>query len=146
MAGNAAYGTSKTAVRFLTRVAAIEGAPHHIRVNSVSPGAVATPMWAGTDWWPEQVAARDGQEAALKALVAERGFGRPEEIAAALLYLASDEARLITGVDLPMDAGFSNLMRFRSALKRRCPSRLPGIGRGATGTPPGRKRPMGWAC
>ncbi len=107
LAGNAAYGTSKAAIRFLTRVAAIESAPHQIRVNSVSPGAVATPLWKGTDWWPEQVAAKEGLSAALDALVAERGFGRAEEIASALVFLASDEARQITGVDLPVDAGFS---------------------------------------
>ncbi len=105
--GNAAYGTSKAAIRFLTRVAAIEGAPHHIRVNSVSPGAVATPMWEGTDLWPRQVAASDGLKAALNALVVERGFGTAEEIAAALVFLASEDARLVTGVDLPVDAGFS---------------------------------------
>ena len=42
VSGNAAYGTSKAAIRFFTRVAALEGAPHHVRVNSISPGAVAT--------------------------------------------------------------------------------------------------------
>lgn len=107
LAGNAAYGTSKAAIRFLTRVAALEGASDGIRVNSVSPGAVATPIWEGTEWWPEQVALKEGQEAALKGLVDERGFGRPEEIASILVFLASDEARLVTGADLPVDAGFS---------------------------------------
>lgn len=107
LAGNSAYGTSKAAIRFLTRVAAIEGAAHRIRVISVSPGAVATPMWERTDWWPDQVAAKEGPEAALDTLVTERGFGRPEEIASTLVFLASDEARLVTGVDLPVDAGFS---------------------------------------
>jgi 3(or 17)beta-hydroxysteroid dehydrogenase len=105
--GNAAYGTSKAAIRFLTRVAAVEGAPHHIRVNSISPGAVATPMWELMDWWPAHLAAKGGHEAALKALVAERGFAEPEEIARAVLFLASDNARLLTGADLPMDAGFT---------------------------------------
>ena len=107
LAGNSADGTSKAGVRFLTRVAAIEGAPHHIRVNSVSPGAIATPLWKGTDWWPAQVVAKEGEEAALRALVTERGFGKPEEIASTLVFLASDEARLLTGIDLPVDAGFS---------------------------------------
>ncbi len=107
LAGNAAYGTSKAAVRFLTRVAALEAAPHHIRVNSVSPGAIATPLWEGTPCWPEQVATKEGRGAALDVLVSERGFGRPEEIASALVFLASEEARLVTGADLPVDAGFS---------------------------------------
>jgi NAD(P)-dependent dehydrogenase (short-subunit alcohol dehydrogenase family) len=107
LSGNAAYGTSKAAVRFLTRIASIEGAAHQIRVNSISPGAIATPMWEGTDWWPRQIAEQQGRDAALKALVSTQGFGRPEEIAAVVEFLASDESRLITGVDLPVDAGFS---------------------------------------
>ena len=47
------------------------------------------------------------RDAALKALVTERGFAEPEEVAAAVLFLASDEARQITGTDLAVDAGFS---------------------------------------
>jgi len=65
LAGNAAYGTSKAAIRFFTQVAAREGAPDGIRVNSISPGAVATPMWESTDLWPSKVAEADGQDAAL---------------------------------------------------------------------------------
>lgn len=107
ISGNAAYGTSKAAIRFFTRVAALEGKPGGIRVNSISPGAVATPMWQSTDMWPKQVAESGGQDAALKALVTEQGFAEPEEIAAAVLFLASDEARHVTGVDLPMDDGFA---------------------------------------
>jgi len=107
VSGNAAYGTSKAAIRFFTRVAALEGAPHHIRVNSISPGAVATPMWESTDMWPKEVAEAGGRDAALKALVAERGFAEPEEIASAVLFLASDEARQVTGADLAVDAGFA---------------------------------------
>jgi NAD(P)-dependent dehydrogenase (short-subunit alcohol dehydrogenase family) len=107
ISGNAVYGTSKAAIRFFTRVAALEGAPHRIRVNSISPGAVATPMWESTDLWPKQLAESDGQEAALKALVSEKGFAEPEEIAAAVLFLASDDGRHVTGVDLPVDNGFA---------------------------------------
>jgi len=106
--GNAAYGTSKAAIRFLSRVAATEGAAHQIRVNSISPGAIATPMWVSTDWWPKHIAEKEGLDAALNALVTERGFGKPEEIASAVVFLASDESRLITGVDLPVDAGFAS--------------------------------------
>jgi NAD(P)-dependent dehydrogenase (short-subunit alcohol dehydrogenase family) len=107
IAGNAIYGTSKAAIRFFTRVAALEGAPQHIRVNSISPGAVATPMWESTDLWPKQVAETSGQDAALRTLVQDRGFAEPKEIAAAVLFLASDDARHATGVDLPLDAGFA---------------------------------------
>lgn len=107
VSGNAAYGTSKAAIRFFTRVAALEGTPHHVRVNSISPGAVATPMWESTDLWPKKVAETGGREAALKALVAQQGFAEPEEVAAAVLFLASDDARHVTGVDLPVDDGFA---------------------------------------
>jgi NAD(P)-dependent dehydrogenase (short-subunit alcohol dehydrogenase family) len=62
-------------------------------------------MWESTDLWPKQVAAENGSDAALKALVAEQGFAEPEGIAAAVLFLASDEARHVTGADLPVDDG-----------------------------------------
>jgi 3(or 17)beta-hydroxysteroid dehydrogenase len=107
LAGNAAYGASKAAVRFLTRVAALEGAPYHIRVNSISPGAVATPIWEGTPLWPASIAEQSGREAALRALVRDQNMAEPLEIARAVLFLASDDARFITGTDLAVDAGFS---------------------------------------
>jgi 3(or 17)beta-hydroxysteroid dehydrogenase len=107
ISGNAAYGTSKAAIRFFTQVAALEGKPHGIRVNSISPGAVATPMWESTDMWPREAAEAGGRAAALKALVTQQGFADPEEIAAAVLFLVSDQARQITGADLVVDAGFS---------------------------------------
>ena len=107
LAGNAAYGASKAAVRFLTRVAALEGAPDHIRVNSISPGAVTTPIWEGTPLWPASIAEQAGQEAALQALVRDQNMAVPFDIARAVLFLASDEARFITGADLAVDGGFS---------------------------------------
>jgi hypothetical protein len=63
-------------------------------------------VWASTDLWLEQVAASGGQDATLKALLAEQGFAEPEEIAAAVLFLASENARHVTGADLPVDDGF----------------------------------------
>ncbi len=107
IAGNAVYGTSKAAIRFLTKVAALEGKPDGIRINSISPGTVATAMWESTELWPKELAQVDGREAALKALVEKQGFAQPEEIAAAVLFLVSDEARHINGVDLPVDNGFA---------------------------------------
>ena len=107
VAGNAVYGTSKAAILFFTRVAALEGAPLKIRVNSISPGAVATPMWESTPFWPKEAAEAGGVDEALKALVQDHGFAEPEEIAAAVLYLASDDARHVTGADLPVDNGFA---------------------------------------
>jgi len=107
VAGNAAYGTSKAAIRFFTRVAALEGSALKIRVNSISPGAVATPMWESTPFWPKEAADAGGMEEALKVLVRDHGFAEPEEVATAVVYLASDDARHVTGVDLPLDNGFA---------------------------------------
>ena len=69
--------------------------------------ATAQRLWASTDMWPKQVAESGGQDAALKALVAEQGFAEPEEVAGAVLFLASDDARHVTGADLPVDDGFA---------------------------------------
>ncbi len=107
VAGNAVYGTSKAAILFFTRVAALEGAPLKIRVNSISPGAVATPMWESTPFWPKEAAESGGVDEVLKVLVRDHGFAEPQEIAAAVLYLASDDARHVTGADLPVDKGFA---------------------------------------
>lgn len=107
VAGNAVYGTSKAAILFFTRVAALEGASLKIRVNSISPGAVATPMWESTPFWPKEAAESGGMDEALKVLVRDHGFAEPQEIAAAVLYLASDAARHVTGADLPVDNGFA---------------------------------------
>lgn len=97
--GNAAYGTSKAAIRFFTRIAALEGAPHRVRVNSISPGAVATPMWRTSPQWPKDIEASDGLEAALQALIRQQGFVAPEQVAAMATFLASDEALHLTGTD-----------------------------------------------
>ncbi len=105
--GNSLYGTSKAALRFFTRVAALECAPRQIRVNSISPGAVATPMWEAADWWPAFSAEKGGGSAAVEALVREKGMADPAEIARAILFLVSDESRSITGTDLAIDGGFS---------------------------------------
>ncbi len=98
-----AYGPSKAGVVQLTKGMALDYAPA-IRVNAVCPGAVRTPMI-------ESVLA-DGER---EALLAEYGrihplhgrLAEPEEIADAVLFLASDDAAFITGVALPVDAGLT---------------------------------------
>jgi NAD(P)-dependent dehydrogenase (short-subunit alcohol dehydrogenase family) len=101
------YGASKAGVRSLGRTFAAELAPRGIRVNVVSPGPIETPLFG-----------RDGLLAssgvpALKSQWAERNpmkrFGTPEEVAAAVLFLASDEASYITGVELLVDGGVGSL-------------------------------------
>ena len=83
----------------LTRQMAIEWAPR-VRVNCVCPGVIETPMTAALRDDPSWA------EPTLKRYPLQR-FGRPEEIAAAILYLASDEAAFVTGAALPVDGGYT---------------------------------------
>ena len=95
MAG--AYAASKWAVRGLSKTGALELGRHGIRVNSVHPGGVDTPMVSGPGQDPNQ-----GTWA--KKLPLGR-FGRPEEIAAVVTFLASDEAAYVTGAEWSVDGG-----------------------------------------
>ena len=105
--GAAIYNASKFGVNGIVRSLALELAPHGVRVNSVCPADVETPMLAGQ--------ARDygeGDEAAylaaLKATLPQgehARFIRADEIAAAVAFLASDQAAPITGVCLPVEWG-----------------------------------------
>ncbi|MDJ0367815.1 SDR family oxidoreductase [Hymenobacter sp. H14-R3] len=90
----APYAASKAALNSLTRSAAIEGKPLGIRVNSVLPGAIDTPML----WDNPNV--KSGVEKIDKADV-----GRPEDIADAVAYLASDRAAFVQGIEMRVDGG-----------------------------------------
>lgn len=110
-AGAAAYSTSKAALAMLTRVAAKEcrdsGWP--IRVNAVAPAGVKTPMWSALPFFQDLVATHGSEDAAYAAMEAASPgsrFSSPSDIASAILFLASDEARQITGVELVVDAGY----------------------------------------
>jgi len=113
-AGASAYCVSKAGVIMLAKAVALEYKEHGIRVNSVSPAAVATPMWTRMPFWQELVAKHGGEEGAWKALggidantPSLQRMAFPEEVAKAVLFLASDEAAHITGVDLAVDAGYT---------------------------------------
>ncbi|MGY1810822.1 SDR family NAD(P)-dependent oxidoreductase [Blastococcus sp. SYSU D00669] len=96
-----AYTASKHGVLGLTRAAAVDHAADGIRVNAVCPGAIETPMLLGA------IAARgrDPQEVAGRLSLFSR-FGAPEEIARAVLWLASDDASFTTGHALAVDGGY----------------------------------------
>lgn len=93
-----AYCASKFAVRGMTKVAAIELAPFNIRVNSIHPGIIRTPL---TETTAEN---RDIIAAGIAATPAGR-VGEPDEIASVVLMLASDEARFATGAEFVIDGG-----------------------------------------
>ena len=100
--GYTAYGTSKWALRGLTKYAAMELGHHGIRVNSIHPGAVATPMTL-PDLSPDAVAERNS---VLSHLPIPR-WAQPEEIARLALFLASDESSFSTGSEFIADGGRS---------------------------------------
>jgi NAD(P)-dependent dehydrogenase (short-subunit alcohol dehydrogenase family) len=96
------YSASKAAVRSLARTFGAELVDRGIRVNVVSPGPIATPIFGRTGL-PQ--AAIDEFAADIKARVPMKRFGTPEEVGHAVLFLASSEASYITGVDLNVDGG-----------------------------------------
>ncbi|HWD28440.1 MAG TPA: SDR family oxidoreductase [Rhizomicrobium sp.] len=100
----AAYGTTKAAVIGLTKSVAADFVSRGVRCNAVCPGTVDTPSLAG------RLAAQPDPGAARQAFLARQPmarFGRAEEIAAAAVYLASDEAGFVTGQTLTIDGGWT---------------------------------------
>ena len=98
--GRSAYSATKAGVNGLTRVAAMEYAEDDIRVNSILPGIIETPMHHRA---AEQKPDRVGRYEVSEAMT---GKGQPEHIADAALFLGSKHAARITGVTLPVDGGF----------------------------------------
>ncbi len=110
--GASAYSVSKAGVCMLSRAAALECAQQgwKIRVNSVLPGGVKTAIWRALDTWDDMVAQGGSEEAVFAAMaqhVPQKRYAEPEEIARAVLYLASDDAAYVTGTDLVIDGGYS---------------------------------------
>jgi len=97
-----AYNAAKAAVVQMTEVLAIEWAEHGVRVNAVAPGVIRTELVA------RAIADGDADEAAYVGRTPLRRLGRPEEVAKAVLFLASDEdAAFVTGHTLVVDGGWS---------------------------------------
>ena len=99
----AGYSAAKAAIDNFSRAAAAEGAPHGIRVNVVIPAVVETPATAG-------MLADEASRRNTEKLIPMGRVGQPEELANAILFLASDEASYITGASLPVDGGRSSVL------------------------------------
>lgn len=106
MPGQGAYGAAKGGVVQLTRVAAMELAPHSVRVNAICPGGIVTPIIydnPGMDATLDPDMIRQGMQQAQPLPRA----GEPEDIADAALWLASDESRFVTGQSIAVDGGIT---------------------------------------
>ena len=106
MPGVSVYGSSKAALRSVVRALATELAPRNIRVNAVSPGPIETPIWSKTNLTEEQIG---GFAEGVSGQVPLGRFGRGEEIANTVLFMASDEASYITGTEIPVDGGMAQV-------------------------------------
>jgi NAD(P)-dependent dehydrogenase (short-subunit alcohol dehydrogenase family) len=100
-AGMLAHSAGKGAVLAMTRQLAVEGGPHGIRANSISPGLVATLATAS------QGLTEGERRDSIAANIPLRRIGEPEDIAYCALYLASDEASWVTGTNISVDGGES---------------------------------------
>lgn len=98
--GTAAYAASKSGLIGLTQALAAEYGPRGVRVNAVLPGAVETPMYQAVNATPEA-------KAFVTGLHALKRVGTPEELARAVLFLASDDASFVTGTATLVDGGVS---------------------------------------
>jgi len=109
--GIAAYGASKAAVIHLARIAAREGGPMNIRVNSIAPGGVETPIWHSTPFFGQLVESTGSEAAAFAAMGAAAGtagrFAKPEEIGAQIAFLLSDACAFVTGACFVSDGGYT---------------------------------------
>ena len=111
--GSYLYSSAKAAVRHLTKMAGLELGPHGVTVNSVAPGAIATPIFFGGSQRAAEIGA-DAEAAKMaklqdnlaKATPLQRS-GVPEDIAQGVLYLASDEGRFVNCHDLVIDGGMT---------------------------------------
>ena len=104
MPGAAAYCASKGGVALLTKAVALELAPAGVRVNSVHPGFIETPMVM------DALRQSESENEMMTLLVSRHAIGRlglPREIADAIVFLASDESSFMTGAEMVVDGGYT---------------------------------------
>ena len=104
--GTSVYSATKAAVRSFGRTLAAEFAPRGIRVNTISPGPIATPIYAKLGMPADAV---KQFEDSMAQTVALKRFGTSEEIARVALFLASDDASYVVGTELFVDGGMAEL-------------------------------------
>jgi len=105
-AGSSLLSASKAALRSVVRVASAELVDKGIRVNAVSPGAIATPLW-GKIGLPNEVLKAAGE--AITNQIPIKRWGQPEEIAKTVLFLASDDSSYFAGNELTVDGGLRQI-------------------------------------
>ena len=102
----AVYAATKAAARNLARGFAAELAPKGIRVNAVAPGPIETPIFDKTGMPKE---ALDDFATTMVGKIPLKRFGKPEEIAATVAFLGSGDAAFITGAEIPVDGGMTQV-------------------------------------
>lgn len=109
--GVGAYGASKAALLQLAKVAAKEGASRGLRVNTILPGGVETPIWSQMPFFNDLIAEHGSEQAAFDALAAMATplcrYAKAEEIAVQIAFLLSPAARSVTGAGLVVDGGYT---------------------------------------
>jgi len=106
MPGVSVYGSSKAALRSIVRAMAVELAPQGIRVNAVSPGPIETPIWGKTNLTEEEIS---GFAEGVSGQVPLGRFGKGDEVAKTVLFLASDDSSYITATEIPVDGGMAQV-------------------------------------
>jgi NAD(P)-dependent dehydrogenase (short-subunit alcohol dehydrogenase family) len=104
--GASAYSATKAALRSFARTAAAELAERGIRVNTVAPGPIVTPIY-GRMGLPKEAVDEFAKQIGVK--VPLKRFGQPEEVAATVAFLASQDASYITGVEINVDGGWGQI-------------------------------------
>ncbi len=104
--GMSAYASSKAALRSITKTLAAEFGPRGIRVNSLSPGPIYTPIYGKHNVSQDQI---NGMAETFPSMIPLGRFGSSNEIADVALFLASPDSSFITGAEIPVDGGFAQV-------------------------------------